>query len=92
VPACGGFLLSEAREHAARDFDIGKEWVDFSSMEDCVGKLRHYLANLPKARAIAEHAHARVLREHTYEHRARTIVAAAREWKARAQSRAAPVG
>ncbi|MCR4347747.1 MAG: glycosyltransferase [Sulfuricaulis sp.] len=90
VPACGGFLLSETREHAARDFDIGKEWVDFSSMEDCVGKVRHYLANFPEVRAIAEQAHRRVLREHTYEHRARTMVAAAREWKARAQSRAAP--
>ena len=89
VPACGGFLLSETREHAARDFDIGKEWADFSDMEDCVGKVRHDLANFPEARAIAERAHARVLREHTYEHRARTMVAAAREWKARTESRAA---
>jgi spore maturation protein CgeB len=89
VPACGGFLLSETREHAARDFDIGTEWVDFPGMEDCIGKVRHYLANFPEARAVAERAHARVLREHTYEHRARTIVAAAREWRARTESRAA---
>lgn len=89
VPTCGGFLLSETREYAARDFDIGTEWVDFSGMEDCVGKVRHYLANFPEARAIAERAHARVLREHTYEHRARTIVAVAREWRARTESRAA---
>jgi spore maturation protein CgeB len=63
--------------------------VDFSGLEDCVGQVRHYLANFPGARAIAERANARVLREHTYEHRARTIVAAAREWKARTESRAA---
>jgi spore maturation protein CgeB len=87
VPACGGFLLSEARVHAGKDFDVGNEWVDFSGMEDCIGRIRHYLANFPKTRDIAEHAHARVLREHTYVHRARTIVAAAREWKARAESR-----
>ena len=92
VPACGGFLLSEAREHAARDFDIGKDWVDFSGLEECVGKVRHYLANFPKARDIAGQAHQRVLREHTYEHRARTIAAAAREWKARTESRAAAAG
>lgn len=92
VPACGGFLLSDARVHAKDDFDIGKEWVDFSSMEDCVGKVRHYLANFPKARDIAGRAYQRVCREHTYEHRARTLVAAAREWKTRAESRAAKTG
>ena len=86
VPACGGFLLSETRVHAKDDFDIGKEWVDFSSMEDCVGQIRHYLANFPMARDIAERAHQRVLREHTYEHRAHAIVAAAREWKVRVES------
>lgn len=90
VPACGGFLLSETRVHAKDDFDIGKEWVDFSDMEDCVGKVRRYLANFPEAREIAERAHARVLREHTYEHRARAIVTAAREWRARMESRATP--
>lgn len=84
VPACGGFLLSDRRAHARDDFDVGREWVDFQNLDDCVVKLRHYLANFAEARAIAERAHARVMREHTYEHRARVLAAAAREWKARA--------
>ncbi len=92
VPACGGFLLSDARVHAKEDFDIGKEWVDFSNMEDCVGKIRHYLANFPKTRAIAECAHQRVFREHTYEHRARALATVAREWKVRVENRAAGTG
>ncbi|MBI5782466.1 MAG: glycosyltransferase [Gammaproteobacteria bacterium] len=92
VPACGGFLLSDARVHAKDDFDIGKEWVDFANMEDCVGKIRHYLANFSEARDIAECAHRRVFREHTYEHRARTLAAAAREWKARMESSAVQTG
>lgn len=92
VPACGGFLLSDTRAHARDDFDIGKEWVDFSNMEDCVGKIRHYLTNFNAARDIAERAHLRVLRGHTYEHRARAIVSAAREWKARVESNAVRAG
>ncbi|GAB4511970.1 MAG: hypothetical protein Tsb0026_15540 [Sulfuricaulis sp.] len=92
VPACGGFLLSDERAHAKDDFAIGTEWVDFSSMEDCVDKIRHYLTNFQKARDIAERAHNRVFRQHAYEHRARTIAAAAREWKARMESNAAQAG
>lgn len=86
VPACGGFLLSEERVHAKDDFEPGKEWVDFSSMEDCVEKIRRFLMNFTQAREIAEHAHERVFREHAYEHRARTLAAAAREWRVRMES------
>ncbi|HEU5338405.1 MAG TPA: glycosyltransferase [Sulfuricaulis sp.] len=85
VPACGGFLLSDERVHAKDDFEPGLEWVDFSSMEDCVGKIRQYLTNFPQAREIAERAHERVFREHAYEHRARTMTATAREWKVRVE-------
>jgi len=85
VPACGGFLLSEERVHAKDDFEPGKEWVDFSNMEDCVGKIRHFLTNFARAREIAERAHERVFREHAYEHRARTMAATAREWKVRVE-------
>ena len=81
VPACGGFLLGDDRPHAADDFRIGEEWVAFRSLEDCVAKVRHYLANFAEARRIAEAAHARVMRDHTYVNRARTLVAAALEWK-----------
>lgn len=92
VAACGGFLLSDTRVHAKDDFEVGKEWVDFSSMDNCVGKIRHYLTNFTRARDIAEHAHRRVLREHTYVHRARTLAAAAREWKTRAPGSAVRAG
>ncbi|MCR4302019.1 MAG: glycosyltransferase [Sulfuricaulis sp.] len=85
VPACGGFLLSDVRAHAKDDFQPGRDWVDFSSMDDCVGKIRHYLTNFLRAREIAERAHERVFHEHAYEHRARTMAATAREWKVRVE-------
>ena len=83
VQACGGFLLSDERGHAADDFRIGDEWVSFDSLDDCVAKVRHYLANFAEARRIAEAAHARVMRDHTYVNRARSLVDAALAWKER---------
>ncbi len=91
VQACGGFLLSDDRGHAADDFGIGEEWVSFDSMDDCVEKVRYYLANFAQARRIAEAAHARVMRDHTYVNRARSLVGAALAWKERS-GRAADKG
>jgi spore maturation protein CgeB len=81
VPACGGFLLSDARKHASQSFIPGVEWVDFSDLEECIDKIKYYLANFPASRAIAEAAHARLVREHSYVHRAKTLVAAAKAWR-----------
>ncbi len=77
VPARGGFLLSDARKHAADDFDLATEWACYAGIDDCVAKIRHYLAHFDEARRIAEAAHARVMRDHTYQHRARRLLAAA---------------
>lgn len=81
VPACGGFLLSDERRHASGDFEPGTEWVDFHNMEDCVARIRHYIAHPGEARAIAEAAHLRVMRDHTYERRAESLIRVIREWR-----------
>ncbi|HZV53737.1 MAG TPA: glycosyltransferase [Rhodocyclaceae bacterium] len=78
VPARGGFLLTDQRRHAADDFDLATEWAGFTDMEDCLGKIRYYLDNFALTRRIAEAAHARVMRDHTYEHRARRLLEAAK--------------
>src|SRR5438045_7710238 len=39
VPACGGFLLSDVRKHAAESFIPGVEWADFLDLDDCVAKI-----------------------------------------------------
>lgn len=82
VPACGGFLLSDARRHAADDFVPGKEWVEYADLEDCVARIRFYLAHFDAARAVAEAAHARVIAQHTYAQRARQLLAALDELRA----------
>ncbi len=73
VPACGGFLLSDHRRHAAEDF-AHDEWAGYASLEDCVARIGHFLAHPDEARAVAERAHARVMREHLYRHRAARLL------------------
>jgi len=74
VPACGGFLLSDERRHTRDDFDLNTEWADFRDLDDCVARIRHYLAHPDEARAIAEAAHRRVMRDHTYERHAQNLL------------------
>lgn len=81
IPACGGFLLSEERRHAQDSFSPGSEWAAFASIDDCVDKIQYYLAHMEEARAIAERAHARVMREHTYEHRAQALLEMGMRWR-----------
>jgi len=77
VPACGGFLLSDRRRHAAEDF-ADDERAEYDGLEDCVRKIRHYLGHLGEARAIAERARARVARDHGYRNRASRLLDCAR--------------
>lgn len=77
VPARGGFLLSDPRRHAADDFDLATQWASYDGIDNCVVKIGYYLAHFAEARRIAEAAHARVMQRHTYEHRARSLLAAA---------------
>jgi spore maturation protein CgeB len=77
VPAAGGFLLSDRRRHAPEDF-AEDERAEYDGPDDCVEKIRHYLAHFGEARAIAERAQARVAREHGYRHRAQRLLDCAR--------------
>lgn len=81
VPARGGFLLTDLRRHADDDFDAATECAMFTDIDDCVAKVQYWLANFEASRAVAEAAHAHVMREHTYEDRARNLVAVARQFR-----------
>jgi spore maturation protein CgeB len=81
VPARGGFLLTDERRHAADDFDLATQWAGFTDMDDCVAKIRYHLDHFDLARDIAEAAHARVMRDHTYEKRATNLIRAGQDWR-----------
>jgi spore maturation protein CgeB len=73
VPACGGFLLSDERRHAQDDF-AADEWAAYSDLDDCVARIRDFLARPVAAREHAERAHARVVHDHLYRHRAARLL------------------
>ncbi len=77
MPACGGFLLSDRRRHAAEGF-AQDERAEYDGIDDCASKIRHYLKNFAEARAIAERAQARVARDHGYRNRATRLLDCAR--------------
>lgn len=81
IPSCGGFLLSDHRQHASLDFDLNTQWVEFGNMDECVNKIRYYLSNFDQARAIAEAAYCRVIKDHTYSNRARSLLSAISAFK-----------
>ena len=89
IPACGGFLLSDVREHAKDDFVPDEEYVMFRDLNDCEAKIRYYLGHFDRAREVAERAYARVMREHTYEKRAQAMIAAACAYRERPLRKAA---
>ena len=76
VPACGGFLLSDRRLHAAEAFEPGSEWIEFEGLDEAAARIVHFLARFDEARAVAARAYARVMREHTFRHRAGEMLSA----------------
>ncbi|MBN2653638.1 MAG: glycosyltransferase [Nitrospirae bacterium] len=69
VPACRGFLLTDAQDSISDLFEPGKEVITYSSQQEAADLARHFLDNESGRRAVAQAAHQRVLNEHTYRHR-----------------------
>lgn len=83
IQACGGLLLSDWRPHADDDFERGVEWQDFRSVAECVERVQWLLADLQRARNIADAAHRRVMNQHTYFHRTRQLLQWVAAWRQR---------
>ena len=74
VPACGGFLLTDYRQAAAELFEPGTEIAMYRTTDELAAQVKHFLQHDDERRAMAQAARNRVLREHTWAHRARTII------------------
>ena len=73
VPGAGGFLLTEDAPYL-KDFYIpGKEVVVFNTVDDLCEKLGFFLTHPEQRDAIAKAGYERTLKEHTYEHRFRSL-------------------
>lgn len=76
VPASGAFLLTDHRAQLERMFEPGREIALFHSPDEVPELLARYLADAPERLRMAQAGRARVLAEHTYAHRLRTLLAA----------------
>jgi spore maturation protein CgeB len=75
VPASGAFLLTDRRAQLERLFEPGREIALYESPEEAQELLARYLADEPARRRLAEAGRARVLADHTYEHRLAALLA-----------------
>lgn len=73
LAACGAFQLVDDRSLMPDLFADG-EIVRFKHAGDVPGLIKRWLDDKPGRRAVAEAARARVLREHTYRHRAQDLL------------------
>ncbi len=64
VLACGGFLLAAHSEELGDLFELGVEVESWSSREELVDKVRHYLARPDAAQQIAERGRRAVRERH----------------------------
>ncbi len=73
IPGCGGFLLSEQTERMEEFFIPDKEIACFSTEAELLEKIRYYLSHEEERQAIADAGYRRVLKDHTYEQRYKTL-------------------
>ena len=74
VPATGAFLLTDYREQVENLFEPGREIICYHSPEEATDLARRYLARPQDRLAVAAAARARILAEHSYEHRVRALM------------------
>jgi spore maturation protein CgeB len=73
IPACGGFQLTGTAARLEEFFTPDREIVLFTTVDELIEKTRYYLDHERERQAIADAGYARVMRDHTYETRFRTL-------------------
>ncbi|MCP4642823.1 MAG: glycosyltransferase [bacterium] len=74
IAACGGFQLCDPCIGLERLFDFDTELPVYRDLTDLRSQIDHYLEHADEREAVAKRARDRVLREHTYEHRAQEML------------------
>jgi len=74
LAACGAFQLVDHRSQLSRFF-TEQEMASFKEFSEVPGLIERWLNDPPARQAMADAARARVLREHTYVHRMRELLA-----------------
>lgn len=70
----GGLLLTDRDMDGLDGIENGKAYLQYSSREDLVDKLRHALEDDGRRRSVAENGHLAVVNAHTFKHRAKSML------------------
>ena len=79
APAAGGFLLTDRQSDLEILFDPESEIATYASWDELEEKVQYYGAHPAERRVLIQKAQQRILAEHTYVHRLRTLEAFLRE-------------
>jgi spore maturation protein CgeB len=74
VTGVGAFLVSYPVKYLDQYFTPGKEIILYNSVTELVSLIKYYLNHPKKITMLAERAHKRALKEHTYQQRFRYIL------------------
>lgn len=74
VPVCGGFLLTDHRRQMESLFEPGREIVCYQEPGEIPDLVRHYLRRDGERARITAAARSRILAEHTYDLRLKSLV------------------
>lgn len=74
VLAAGGFILTGFQRDLAKFFKLGEEICCYRTPNELLRLIRHFLSRPEDRKKIASAGRERVLREHTYVHRARELI------------------
>ena len=74
IAAAGGFQICDPAVGLERHFDFESELPVYRSLRECRDLIQHFLRHPEEREEIAGRAKERVLKEHTYEHRAQQML------------------
>ncbi len=70
----GALLLTDYKDNLSTYFEVGEEVVAYKDIADCIAQIRALLGDENRRRQIAAAGQQRVLRDHTNDHRAGTLL------------------
>ena len=81
ILGAGGFLLSNYQIDLARHFVPDEDFVYFEDRNDLLRKIDYYLKHDDERMAIAQNAHDKVVKEHTFDVRVKQIIDIVNNWE-----------
>ena len=69
IPMSGGFYMTEYNHEIERVYDLGREIVTYSDLDDLIAKVRYFLSNPEEREQIRLRGFEKARREHSWETR-----------------------